>query len=273
MKHPSKSEAARIARVRATGLCDRDVRDAFRSDVAMAKLICRTKLASVSLIEEKTVNFLSHNFPAALDVSELPRHNTLCQHILPSGTVQIVPDLRKDLRFANTIYLNGPPRFVFWAGFPLIDDDGFVLGSLSVADFRPMTLDNRSVELMVGLASQISRRLKSLAESLPDLRPRLATLLHSLSEIRPQLSLHDAETFVRLCSGTAADPQQSETLIATGLACLTSEGTVALTPQGEQIRTDHHLDAPLLRRKGSKVLHQDQIAFYLDQLAAADSAA
>jgi hypothetical protein len=50
----------------------------------MAKLICGTKLASVSLIDEDTVHFLSHNFPAALDVSELPRLHTLCQHVVPA---------------------------------------------------------------------------------------------------------------------------------------------------------------------------------------------
>jgi len=238
----------------------------------MAKLICGTKLASVSLIDEDTVHFLSHNFPAALDVSELPRLHTLCQHVVPSTKPQIVYDLRKDPRTADNIYVKGPPRFVFWAGFPLIDDEGFVLGSLSIADFRPMSLDDRSVELMVGLAAQISRHLKSLSKALPDVRPRLAAVLHHLGQIAPHMGLGDAEAFVRLCSGTSPDLDRSQPLIAAGLACLSSEGTVVLTPLGEQIRTDHNLDTPLLRRKGNRVLHQDQVAFYLDQLAAAAGA-
>ena len=273
MKQASGSDSERIERVVATGLCDRDVTLAFRSHVAMAKLICQTSLASVALIDGEKVNFLSHNFPAALDVSDLPREQSLCQHVLPSGTVQIVPDLRKDPRFADHVFVKNAPHFVFWAGFPLIDDAGFTLGSLSVADFQPMALDQRSIDLMLGLARQVTRHLSVLHDALPDIRSRLAAVLHSLAIAAPTLRLNEAEAFVRLCSGGRPDPQMTQTLVAAGLVQTDDRGTPMLSPRGEEIRAEHHLDAPLTRRKGIRILHPDQVTYYLDQLAASGNAA
>jgi hypothetical protein len=273
MKQASHSDDARVERVLATGLCDRDVSLAFRSHVAMAKLICQTSLASVALIDGEKVNFLSHNFPAALDVSELPREQSLCQHVLPSGSPQIVSDLREDLRFADHVFVRNAPHFVFWAGFPLIDDAGFTLGSLSVADFQPMTLDQRSIDLMRGLARQVTRHLLVMRDALPDVRPRLATLLHGLAIAAPTLRLTEAEAFVRLCSGSLPDPQMTQALVAARLVQTDGKGTPKLSPRGEEIRAELHLDAPLMRRKGSRILHPDQVSYYLDQLAASGNAA
>jgi GAF domain-containing protein len=51
---------------------------------------------------------------------------------------------------------SGGPVFRFYAGAPVIDADGFALGSLCVIDHRPHTLDEnqlRSLRALAGLAS------------------------------------------------------------------------------------------------------------------------
>jgi hypothetical protein len=273
MEPSLNSEQARTARVVATGLCDRDTRLAFHSSVAMAKLICDCALASVSLIDDEKVHFLSHNFGVPLDVSELRRDHSLCAQVLASPLPRIVPDLRLDPDLRHHVFVEGAPHFVFWAGFPLTDDDGFILGSLSVADFHPIHLDQRSVDLMIGLARQVSRQIKTLRHDQSDLWPSIVALLQGLARSAPTLCLPDAEAFLQLCNGNPPDPCAAKRLIEAGLAKPGGAGGVVLSALGEQIRADQNLNAPALRQKRARMLQPDQIRYYFDQLSSSGNAA
>jgi GAF domain-containing protein len=47
------------------------------------------------------------------------------------------PDLTKDERSAQLPGVTGKPYFRFYCGMPLINPEGFSLGSLCVLDFQP----------------------------------------------------------------------------------------------------------------------------------------
>jgi len=49
----------------------------------------------------------------------------------------IVPDTFLDTRFADNPFVISEPRIRFYAGYPLILDDGACIGTLCVIDTRP----------------------------------------------------------------------------------------------------------------------------------------
>jgi len=71
-----------------------------------------------------------------------------------------VHDTHDDTRFADNPLVVGDPRIRFYAGVPLLIDEGSAIGALSVADRTPRTLTDRQLDSLQRLARQISRELR-----------------------------------------------------------------------------------------------------------------
>jgi len=101
---------------------------------AFAAALCDVPIALVSLVERDRQFFLSRT---GLAVTETPRATSFCQYAMREPDVMIVPDATKDPRFANNPLVTGDPYIRFYAGAPLVADDGTPLGSLCVIDRTP----------------------------------------------------------------------------------------------------------------------------------------
>jgi signal transduction histidine kinase len=89
--------------------------------------------------------------------------------------VMIVPDSFKDPRFSNNPALTGEHNIHFYAGTPLITNEGQKIGTLCVLDHQPGDLDEQQQNMLRIIAKQamktIELKLKSikLEESLKDI--------------------------------------------------------------------------------------------------------
>ncbi|GAA0305310.1 hypothetical protein GCM10009087_14010 [Sphingomonas oligophenolica] len=99
-----------------------------------AAALCEAPVALVSLVEERRQTFLART---GLDATETPRETSFCAFAMLGDAVMIVPDASLDPRFADNPLVTGAPHIRFYAGAPLISDEGVPLGSLCVIDSRP----------------------------------------------------------------------------------------------------------------------------------------
>lgn len=102
--------------------------------VAFAARLCDVPIALISLVERDRQFFLART---GLAVSETPRATSFCQHAMLMNEVMVVPDATRDPRFADNPLVTGDPYIRFYAGAPLVADDGMPLGSLCVIDRTP----------------------------------------------------------------------------------------------------------------------------------------
>ena len=79
----------------------------------------------------------------------------------------VVPDVQRDPRFAGNPALN-EHSIRFYAGAPLRDAEGHVLGTLCLLDTRPRTMSARDAKLLESLAEEVMVPLRN--------RPKLAQL-------------------------------------------------------------------------------------------------
>ena len=93
----------------------------------------RAPVAVVTLVDEDRQWFKSC---FGLDVTETPREVAFCAHTIMSDELLIVPDASQDPRFANNPLVSGPPHIRFYAGAPIVSENGFRLGSVCVVDFE-----------------------------------------------------------------------------------------------------------------------------------------
>ncbi|MCS3870676.1 PAS domain S-box-containing protein [Chryseobacterium ginsenosidimutans] len=93
-----------------------------------------------------------------LDFDSVDRKSTLCQYTIASGEVVIINDTLSDERsFENPLILTGGIRF--YVGIPLIDDEGFALGTLCVIDYKSKILTDNQITALKKIGTAVTTLL------------------------------------------------------------------------------------------------------------------
>ena len=126
-------------RLRAAAIAEHDI-ERLRDDATLTRItdfaaaLCETPVALVSIVEETRQTFLSRT---GLVATETPRDQSFCAHAMLEDEIMVVPDALRDPRFADNPLVVGEMGVRFYAGVPLVRDDGVTLGSLCVIDTVP----------------------------------------------------------------------------------------------------------------------------------------
>ena len=147
-------------------------------DIALAAMhVCNVPVAVVSLVDKDRQWFKSC---LGLDAEETPRDVAFCAHaILSPEDILVVEDATKDERFIDNDLVTGPPHIRFYAGAPLVTDDGFALGTLCVIDYVPRQLSAQQRDVLLALARQVVQllRLRSAHDLIQEKEKLVSSLL------------------------------------------------------------------------------------------------
>lgn len=162
-----ENERERLEALESYSILDTLPEEDFDSLTAIASQICGTHISLVSLIDEKRQWFKSHH---GLAVDETPKAYAFCAHAINNpNEVFIIEDAREDERFQDNPLVTGAPYVIFYAGVPLINEEGLPLGTLCVIDKEPKALSENQINSLKALSRQVMnvielRRKKSHLE-------------------------------------------------------------------------------------------------------------
>jgi PAS domain S-box-containing protein len=124
----------------------------------LASMICETPISLVSLIDENRQVFKSRT---GIDIPHTDRDIAFCNiTIQQPHEITVINDARNDTRFNSNPLVYESPNVIFYAGYPLVNKDGFVLGSLCVIDNKPGKLKQKQIDALQYLASQVVQLLE-----------------------------------------------------------------------------------------------------------------
>ncbi|MBK6838401.1 MAG: response regulator [Bacteroidetes bacterium] len=147
-----KDELQRLNALHSYGVLDTSPESSLDAITQLASQICDTPIALISLIDEKRQWFKSaYGFMA----KESARETSFCQYTILGKEMLIVPNATEDNVFSRNPLVAGKPYLKFYAGAPLIDPDGYVLGSLCVLDHRAKDLSEFQKKAMELLANSV----------------------------------------------------------------------------------------------------------------------
>lgn len=148
---PPNSEAERQAAVDRYAIVDTAPEAAFDDIVRLAILLCGVPAAAITLIDRDRVWCKARH---GIELDEVPRELALSERMLRMRRPLVVSDMLADARgAASPVRIGGRP-LRFFAGAPLISPDGYMLGTLSVGDAMPRTLNASQREGLELLARQ-----------------------------------------------------------------------------------------------------------------------
>jgi len=170
-KQAPDSDAARVAALEKYAILDTEPEQAFDDLTLLASYVCKTPIALISLVDEDRQWFKSK---IGLSVSETPRQVAFCSVAIQHPDVMVVPDTLQDERFRDNPLVLSEPRIRFYAGAPLINEDGYALGTLCVIDQTPRQITQDQKEALQALSRlvlaqlEFRRNLRLLKEALTD---------------------------------------------------------------------------------------------------------
>ncbi len=156
-------EERRLATLGRYGVLDTPPEQAFDDLTRLAAQVLGTPIALVSLIDRDRQWFKSR---VGVEVCSTPRDQAFCDHAIRHHDIMVVEDARLDARFASNPLVTGELGIRFYAGAPLIAEDGSALGTLCIIDRQPRRLNAAQRDTLALLARQVMAQLTLLRQSL-----------------------------------------------------------------------------------------------------------
>ncbi|CAG5010358.1 Sensor histidine kinase RcsC [Dyadobacter sp. CECT 9275] len=148
------NEAERIRALRSYQILDTQSEEEFDRLTELASLICDVPISLVTFIDNDRQWIKSRR---GLDISETTREVSFCQYAIMDKTIFEIPDTTTDERFKENVFVTQSPYIRFYAGFPLIDPNGYPLGTLCVLDNHAKKLNESQKKALTLLADQVTK--------------------------------------------------------------------------------------------------------------------
>lgn len=153
------NEALRLRAVRSYEILDTLPEVDFDTLTRVAAHAFDAPAAVIGLMDSERLWFKSQ---IGLDVQQLDRQIAFCAHaIMKPEELLVVEDLRKDPRFEGNPLVTHAPHLCFYAGAPLIDHQGYALGTIAVVDTKPRTLSETQRILLRDLSTMVVSALEN----------------------------------------------------------------------------------------------------------------
>lgn len=147
-----QNEVQRLNAVRSYQLLDTFPEVAYDSITSLIASVCDAPVCLITLLDEER-NFLKSCY--GVELSESSRGISFCGHaILQPEDLFIVEDTSLDPRFSDNPIVT-EMGYKSYIGAPLVNDDGFALGTLCIFDSKPRKLKEKEREIIVAMAKQV----------------------------------------------------------------------------------------------------------------------
>ncbi len=152
------NDPERVKAVESYEILDSEPEQDFDDITQLAASLTGCKISYIGFFDDKRL-WLKSKYGLPPDLTERPRELTLCSPTICQSDLLVVPDMSKDPRYAELPTVKNPPNAKFYCAMPLINPEGFALGTLCVWDTVVMELDPHAQQCMRRLARQVLSKL------------------------------------------------------------------------------------------------------------------
>jgi diguanylate cyclase (GGDEF)-like protein len=145
-----ENEDARLASLRRMHILSTPAEESFDRITRVAAHTFNVPVVLISIVDADRQWFKSN---IGLAAQQTPRDISFCGHVVYSGQLLVVEDATKDSRFADNPLVCSDMSIRFYAGRPLRNDEGYVIGTLCLIDHVPRSLTRKEVQILDDLGT------------------------------------------------------------------------------------------------------------------------
>lgn len=170
---------------------DSDSDDVFEKIVEMASAYYNAPIALISIVDKHRQWFRAR---VGITETQTPREVSFCAYSTLDNALLEVSDATLDARFKDNPLVTGPPHIRYYAGAPLITEDGFTLGSLCIIDTVPRPpMSERDSAMLNDFAELVMMRIQGMrSRNFVDQPTGLFNRLRLEEDIRQALKLENS---------------------------------------------------------------------------------
>ncbi|MBW3467946.1 PAS domain S-box protein [Arthrospiribacter ruber] len=148
----------RLQKLKSLNILDTLPEEEYDAITSLAAFICKTPISLITLLDENEQFFKSRY---GLEIDRTPIEDSVCVCVLDDPAKPlVVPNLQEDVRFSDMPLIKGEDGLKFYAGMPLVMNDGVTLGALCVIDTIPRELEREQLEALKKLQLQVVKLLE-----------------------------------------------------------------------------------------------------------------
>lgn len=159
MKYPvPENEAERLAAVESYCVTDTPPEMSYDDIAELAAQICCCPIGLINIIAD-TKEWLKAKYGLPPNLAYIPR-GSCCSTAICSNDLLEVKDLTADARFCELPVVKSEPHFRYYCGMPLINQEGYALGTVCVFDFEPKESSFEQLDSLRRLARETMTHLE-----------------------------------------------------------------------------------------------------------------
>lgn len=169
-------EAARLDALRKLNLLDTPPSEAFDRITRMAAQLFRLPIAAVSLTDSDRQWFKSR---VGVSHDTIPRMKAPCAQVAAEAEMLVIGDLQADAHYRDSVLAASGVRF--YAGAPLMTNDGYCLGAMCVLGTEPRQVSEEERAALRDMAAMVMAQIE---------------LRHAIGRVDPLSGLPNRNQFI-----------------------------------------------------------------------------
>lgn len=117
---------------------------------------CGVEIALISFLDDKR-QWIKARY--GLEATEISKSLSLCQHTISGTDLVEIEDALAHPQYAEHPLVKGPQQFRYYAGMPLIDPEGYAIGTICVISRSPNKISEQQKELLVVMAGELIQKM------------------------------------------------------------------------------------------------------------------
>ena len=179
---------------------------------------------------------------------KVERAQSPCAYTILTPEPLLVPDCREHKIFkdAGTVKAG---MVVAYAGFPIINKDNYVFGTICLFDPNIKKLKKQEIKLLEKLTKRLAHQLDTQAEQKAVTAEKISLAIGIFEESVGECSLKDFKYFINLCAGRDIELEKCHNLKNNDLCSVNKNGSMELTEKGQELQIKMGLQTRTLNKR------------------------
>ena len=183
---------------------------------------------------------------------KVERAQSPCAYTILTPEPLLVPDCREHEIFKNAGAVKAG-MIVAYAGFPIINKDNYVFGTICLFDPKIKVLENQEVKLLEKLTKRLAHQLDTQAEQKAITAEKISGAINVFTESVYESSLEDINFFLNICAGRDIELKKCKNLKNQNLCSVDKNGNMVLTDKGQKLQFKMGLQTRTLNKRKVEV--------------------